>query len=616
MATNCSCCVFNNAPAIDLNDPCVCNAPIGAVLVTTLSEIYVRTSITVPCALTDWTLNSGFTFNISDAFANIQSIASGETITFLGQNGVDVKVSTTDTVTISGLTTFGTGAPAFVPIVPTDVNLYLDTTTGYFYVWSPVGPTWVGPITSGSSSVVDAICAVVEGVYDPTLSLKVFQDQTGICKVVRHLHKPVAAFEVTKRAALTMTLDAASSNSTIVGSSLTYSWTSSAGVGVFSSTTVQAPDLIFTSPGEYTVTLTVTDSFGTTNSITKIFSVDYILHVMGDFAQNESFTTLQAAFNWINTNDPGNDTLYTIHVWGTTLDAAIITANEAVVQFQEQGRILVSVVFPANQSFVWNGVAKSGAHFNIETPDIAIQVANGSALELNNISLNYLGATYVIDLNGFNVLTLNNVRMLGTAGVTAQGTGGFVEIRNSEILTTTTALNLLNYEIKLKDLYIATTQGPTCIELNNCYGIIDNTTVNSTQSVAQNAVALQIIPSTTDPLEITHSTFKMEGFHPGFYQAGATVLNASGQVTFSNCTIVGEDVGYLAVNNVSLITVYTLNNFIYGGTVSIIATSTYPAITVAVYGPMNFYNNVFRGPVGGGVTFAAGIPLPGSNINV
>lgn len=615
MATTCSCCIFNNFPTIDLSDPCVCNAPIGATLVTTLGDIYVRTTITNPCSLADWTLGGGFTFNITDAFANIQSIAANNTVTFLGQNGVNVQISPTDTVTIGGLTTFGTGAPVGFPSVPTDVNFYLDTNTGNLYVWSPVGPTWIGPLMSGSSTTISAICATPEGTFNAFYPMRVFQDQAGSCEIVRHEHKPIAAFEVLRRTALTMTLDGGYSNSTLNLSNLTYAWDSSIGNGIFSDPTDQVVDVFFPSPGEYTIKLTVTDTAGFSSFITKVFSVDYVIHVMGDFAQNNGFTTLQAAFDWINLNDPGNDNLYTIHVWGTTLDAAIITANEAVVQFEEQGRILVSVVFPANQSFVWNGHAKSGAHFNIETPDIAIQVNNGSALELNNISLSYSGATYVIDLNGFNVLTLNNVRILGTAGVTAQGTGGFIEIRNSEIITTTTALNLRNYELKVKDLYVVTTDAPTGIELRDCYGYISNTTVNSTQASNINSVALQIIPNTSNPLEVYNSTFKVLSFHAGFYQAGAAIINQSGLTRFSNCQFIGEDYGMIVMNNITIPSLFIMNSFIKGSIGSFITTSSYTLLTTVAFGPLNVYNNILNGTVIG-ATFAAGVLLSGENINV
>ena len=240
---------------------------------------------------------------------------------------------------------------------------------------------------------------------------------------------------------------------------------------------------------------------------------------------------------------------------------------------------------------------------------------NGSALELNNISLSYSGATYVIDLNGFNVLTLNNVRILGTAGVTAQGTGGFIEIRNSEIITTTTALNLRNYELKIKDLYVVTTDAPTGIELRDCYGYISNTTVNSTQASNINSVALQIIPNTASPLEIYNSTFKALSFHAGFYQAGAAIINQSGLTRFSNCQFIGEDYGMVVMNNITIPSLYAINSFMKGSNGSFITTSSYPLLTTVVFGPLNAYNNILNGPVVG-ATFAAGVLLPGENINV
>ena len=140
----CQCCVYNNQATINLADPCVCNANIGSTLVTSTGAIYVRTTASNPCALTDWTLSTGGINNITlaDAFTNTQPLVTNDTITFIGQNGADVKVSATDTVTVDGLFKFGAGAPVANPTITTQTNSYYDCTNNQLYIWCPTSGAW------------------------------------------------------------------------------------------------------------------------------------------------------------------------------------------------------------------------------------------------------------------------------------------------------------------------------------------------------------------------------------------------------------------------------------------------------------------------------------------
>lgn len=133
----------NGTPGANLADACVCNAAIGSVYVDTATlNIYVKTAS--GCTAGAWSTLSGCNcnFTLTDANANTQTLANGDTITVLGTNGIVATVSGTDTITINGLSTFGNGAPVANPTNTTQVNTYIDCLNKQFYVWCPSSSTW------------------------------------------------------------------------------------------------------------------------------------------------------------------------------------------------------------------------------------------------------------------------------------------------------------------------------------------------------------------------------------------------------------------------------------------------------------------------------------------
>ena len=145
------------APGANLADPCVCNAPIGSTYVDTVAlTAYIKTG--PGCTAGDWTNLSSCVcnFDLTDANANVESVTNGDTVTFLGQNGITITVSPTNTVTIDGLTTFGAVAPVAAPADTTQVNMYIDCTTSILYVWCPTSASWLATATAQTPlTVVD-----------------------------------------------------------------------------------------------------------------------------------------------------------------------------------------------------------------------------------------------------------------------------------------------------------------------------------------------------------------------------------------------------------------------------------------------------------------------------
>ena len=180
------------APGANLADPCVCNAPIGSTYVDTVAlTAYIKTG--PGCTAGDWTNLSSCVcnFDLTDANANVESVTNGDAVTFLGQNGITITVSPTDTITVDGLTTFGAVAPVAAPADTTQVNMYIDCTTSILYVWCPTSASWLATTTAQTPLTVvdtnsvnltasgtdnhtlqaDAIIAPAQGAIDNSLSI-------------------------------------------------------------------------------------------------------------------------------------------------------------------------------------------------------------------------------------------------------------------------------------------------------------------------------------------------------------------------------------------------------------------------------------------------------------
>lgn len=174
MATTCSLCsVFNDDTVIDIGDPCVCNAEIGAVLVTSDFQIYVRVQQSDPCDISDWQLlgsSGGVAFNIVDEFGGNQTVNDTETITFVGIDGATITVSPTNTVTINGRMFYSTGAPVAPPPDISNVALHLNCTASTLYAWCPASSSWLGPIGGVGGGGTFNSFTITDGVNSQTIN--------------------------------------------------------------------------------------------------------------------------------------------------------------------------------------------------------------------------------------------------------------------------------------------------------------------------------------------------------------------------------------------------------------------------------------------------------------
>lgn len=157
------CCIFNNSPTINLGDPCVCNAAIGATLVTSAGAIYIRTVQSPSCSVGDWQLvASSSVFLMDDEFGGQQTVGNAETVHFIGQNGTTVTVQTGDQVIIDGRMYYGVVPPSAPPNDTGTVGIYVNCASAELYAWCPTSGSWIGPmggsgggsfiVTDGSSS--------------------------------------------------------------------------------------------------------------------------------------------------------------------------------------------------------------------------------------------------------------------------------------------------------------------------------------------------------------------------------------------------------------------------------------------------------------------------------
>lgn len=150
------CCIFNNSPTIDLSDPCVCNAAIGATLVTSTGAIYIRTVQSAVCSINDWELvASSSVFSMDDEFGGQQTVGNAETVHFVGQNGATVTVQAGDIVVIDGRTYYGVVPPTLPPNDTATVGIYVNCASAELYAWCPTSGSWIGPMGgSGGGSFI------------------------------------------------------------------------------------------------------------------------------------------------------------------------------------------------------------------------------------------------------------------------------------------------------------------------------------------------------------------------------------------------------------------------------------------------------------------------------
>lgn len=668
MATSTSCCYLSVQNFINLLDPCVCNMPGGGTLVLSDGTIYIRTVASTPCVLTDFVaLGTNLNFKIADNFGNDETINVGDTITFIGENGIQVDVASVDTVNISGLTTFGTTAPT-TPTTTDQVNIYVNTSTGAVYFWNPTSATWIGPFSGltfqNSNTIVwstpatntkkaDIINAPLggltsgvtgesikkdivtnsndnvlslgnQGTYVPpaqrqiatatvattneSLPYKAIQLQSGVAKVVNHYHQPVADFYVGVKTGLIVEVFA-NASATQPNDTLTYLWTASSGT-VIAPTDPTGTEIDFAAPGEYTITLKVTNEAGFSHSFSKQIKVARILDVQGASEEVSTiFTSLQNAINWIDTFDAGNSALYTINVWGTTTDVTTIAPNFAKVVFHALGRIAVRVDFTVAGAYKWVGLNHEYGNTHIRLPtSTAININTGCNVEFDGMSIYQPNANGIL-INSGGTLSIRNC-ILTFTGSDASGivcsnstlTCLYTEFigRSYNIQATTCAVNIQFCKFVANEL--------NTVYMLACFGTFaHNTVIMSPTVTTVDCYAMHLTPNATRELFIVNNFINMEIDNGSAKALGCiSIFNTGTKITIANNVILSRQSGILTsgTDNLSFVLV---NNFINAITNAITNSTTVATPYIAAsFALFPAYNNVFDGTLVGPITLIVG----------
>lgn len=238
---------------------------------------------------------------------------------------------------------------------------------------------------------------------------------------------PVANFVRTGKIGLTASYSAIASSGTQEGNPLTYQWTVAARTGTTGTATLDTPSanttaVTFSAPGQYDVTLTVTDANGNTASTTKTIAVNRILEVASpDETNNDYLVTITAALAWKTANDPSNT--YKILVRGNTTEPATITnADRAHIHFA------------AGASATFNGIVfhwttapvdlrLSADLANPYAPAIISPVNAVASVTIDGIDATNLIIDNIAILSAGRALTSNNTANLYLRNVASRTTG-------------------------------------------------------------------------------------------------------------------------------------------------------------------------------------------------
>lgn len=137
--------VVGDTETPDINDVCVCNAYIGALFVGTTNRIFTRVDESDPCNVNDWIeldQSAGYSYSILADDTNTKVVASGNTLTFDGINGLSTTISG-NTVAFNGHLYATTANPSSAPSQPSQMSLHLNVLTNGLYLWNPNTSTWV-----------------------------------------------------------------------------------------------------------------------------------------------------------------------------------------------------------------------------------------------------------------------------------------------------------------------------------------------------------------------------------------------------------------------------------------------------------------------------------------
>lgn len=672
MASACNCCYLSVQNFINLLDPCICNMPGGGVLVLSTGTVYIRNKVSSPCAVTDF-VSSGAGLNITfvDDFGGTDVVNLGDTVTFNGLDGISTKIFG-QTLTINGNARFGLGAPVALGDGTRTLN-YIDTNTNGVYFWNPNTLSWFGPFfnlnfqnsttiqwTSPTSNIRQAdvinaplggltssifgetikqdlvtnagdnslalsnngvyippatrqIGSAIAGTTDESLPYKVVQVQAGIPVVVNTYHKPVGAIKIFSKIGLQVFVTD-NTHPTQPNDATTTLWSVTGG-GVISSPTASTTLIQFPSAGEYVITLISTNEAGLSDMDYITVKVDRILEVGGTSEESNSyFSTLQAAFNWINANDSANASLYTIVIQSVAQDVARIVPNFARVVFGDAGQLNVGVDFTTVGQYSWSGTNRTDLHNNIFSSVVGsmIVVNAGITLELSNLTIEASGnnsATIVVSSAGGVSISNCFIESSGSAGAAIVAFATSLVVRKSVVVSQGTALSIVSTSIEITHNVIVNSTN-SGINVIGSVGAIEHNRIQTNASGANNTFCILAEPHPTSNLFIQHNTIiALNGIAGAANAFGVAILNTGVPIVVTNNSIQAEvGVATALTNNTSFI---FANNYVASSNITFVNSAGFgPPLVGVVFNNFPAYGNIINGPVAGVITFAAGTPYP------
>jgi hypothetical protein len=521
----------SNTPIPDITVNQVANANIGAVFVGNTNDVYVRINKTFPTILGDWlkvypTENTSY-FKINDDIITIL-----DTILFTGNNGATTILDDiTKTILISGNILSGSDTPSITPDPDDKTYFYIKTSTNELYLWNL--SAWV-LLSFGSVSITDNLDGTytmdgltfdgtddqdtTEVTISPTIEGETNLETllTDLTNETYNVSAPFAQFEIFDKKGLGLTCKSYSQG---VGA-LTYSW-STTGSSVISDDTLVNTDILFSTPGNYVITLTVTDASGTIGTSEKEVNVENIIYVGGLQA---SYYALQDAVDWINNNiSIGDIPSWSIYVEGITTDSSPVTINKAKIHIRFYGKISTGLVINASGDYYIEGSTVFYPAINAGN-NVGINISGNSVnLYLSSIRIeSTISFTPIINITGTSC-TINGtgVYIKGPYGILTNSTTTLT-LYESFIEATKCAANLVDSTIQIHNLVVDSFANldntdhinHSLVMINGCKGTIKGLVVNGVADGSTAYYAITIIPSAsyTTKLYFLDGYVKLTGF--------------------------------------------------------------------------------------------------------
>jgi len=515
----------------------------------------------------------------------------------------------------------GAGAPLAGTL--NDATVWTDTTTSNVYYRDKDGNVVLIstpiPITSGAGA--PAATTNSPTIYTDTATGNIYyRDETGATVIIYRRPLPVANFEITSKIAMTAAFSGASSSGTEVGNTLTYAWTATPVNGTVGAAVIATPaavntSMTFPNDGEWQITLVVTDVNGNTDTVTKLISVARYLTVNGTVTEvNGSwFGSLQAAYNWINTNDAANAALYLIDVFGVTTDAARITPNQARVHFKGNGLINVGVDFGAG-SFFWSSDNQNRTCINAAAGH-GVTIAATTTLSMDRIYAVAGAASRGFSAGAGGVAQLTDCTF--SAFVGGVQIGGTLNVRNCKFIGAANGFAMVNGVVDVDGIYVIGGVNFNAADFSGSTGAIKNANCVCPGSGNNAPRALRIFGPAAGSLLITDWYAECRGAITAGFHYPAFSVDGNGQnVIVTHGTAYSPNgTGMLLLNGALATQNIIVTHCTFIGAVSAITSSTSSTLSGAApnaWNPARLFACVFQTNLIGPITPAAPVFLGGN----